>query len=554
MADPGIPDATPARSTGALADSQKLAAILRVCQRMNSERDLNALLDLVVVEAARLLDCERASIFLFTATREELVSRVALGSEQTIRVRAGVGIAGAVAATGRSIVVNDAYSDPRFFQGVDNTSGYRTRNMLALPLIAADDESIGAFEVLNKREGPYTPEDIEIGLSLAANAALAIQNAQMIGELRRHRAALETENRNLLRELGGRLPAQSLLGLSPQIEALRAMIERVSDADVTVFITGESGTGKDLVARSIHFASPRARGPFVALNCAALPETLVETELFGVEKGVATGVERRIGKFESAHGGTLFLDEIGDLSPMAQAKILRVLQERTVERIGSRNPVPIDVRIVAATNKDVESAITRGQFREDLYYRLNVVRLRTPALREIRQDIALLASYFLSEAAREMKRSDLELSAPALAALTAYRWPGNVRQLQNEMRRAMVCAHGPLIELSDLSEAIQGTTRETVAMPPPPAASPARGLQEEVEQLEKQRIREALTACGFNQVRTARRLGLSRQGLINKLKRYNIASPGGVEPIAEEPGGEENAGEEPAREGGAGNE
>ena len=537
MGTPGIPDASPAVNTGTLADGQKLATILRVCQRMNSERDLNALLDLVVVEAARLLDCERASIFLFTPTREELVSRVALGSEQTIRVRAGVGIAGAVASTREVIVVNAAYGDSRFFQGVDNNSGYRTRNMLALPLIAADGESIGAFEVLNKRVGAYTPEDLQIGLSLAANAALAIQNAQMIGELRRHRTVLETENRNLLRELGGRLPAQSLLGLSPQIDALRSMIERVSDADVTVLITGESGTGKDLVARSIHFASPRARGPFVALNCAALPETLVETELFGVEKGVATGVERRMGKFESAHGGTLFLDEIGDLSPLAQAKILRVLQERTVERIGSRSPVPIDVRIVAATNKDVESAIEKGQFREDLYYRLNVVRLRTPALREIREDIPLMASYFLSEAGREMKRSDLELSSQALSAVVAYPWPGNVRQLQNEMRRAMVCARGPMIEISDLSEAFQARARGTAVVPAPAAAGAAvRSLQEDVEALEKQRIREVLAACGFNQVRTARRLGLSRQGLINKLKRYDIAAPGAAEPAAEENG------------------
>ena len=547
MGDPGIPSPNTV-GAGTLADSQKLAAILRVCQRMNSERDLNTLLDLVVVEAARLLDCERGSIFLFTSTRDELVSRIALGSEQTIRVRAGVGIVGAVASSGEAIVVNDAYSDPRFFQGVDNTSGYRTRNMLALPLIAADGESIGAFEILNKRTGAYTPEDVQIGLSLAANAALAIQNAQMIGELRRHRAALETENRNLLRELGGRLPAQSLLGLSPQIEALRTLIERVSDADVTVLITGESGTGKDLVARSIHFASPRARGPFVALNCAALPETLVETELFGVEKGVATGVERRIGKFESAHGGTLFLDEIGDLSTMAQAKILRVLQERTVERIGGRNPVPIDVRIIAATNKDVESAILKGQFREDLYYRLNVVRLRTPALREIGQDVPLLASYFLGEAAREMKREGLELSTPALAAIRTFPWPGNVRQLQNEMRRAVVCAHGPSIELSDLSEALQSTARETLstiepAAVPEPSSAPsastqARSLQDEVEELEKRRIRDALNACGFNQVRTARQLGLSRQGLINKLKRYNIVAPnsGDSSPEPEENG------------------
>jgi Nif-specific regulatory protein len=519
------PDPVRAGSAGALADSQKLASILTLCQKMNSERDLNALLDLVVAEASRLLDCERASIFLFTPARDELVSKVALGSEQTIRVRAGMGIAGAVAATGEMVTVNDAYGDPRFFPGVDDDTGYRTRNLLALPLAGADGETIGAFEILNKRVGTYTAEDTQIALSLAANAALAIQNAQMIAELRRHRATLEAENRNLLREIGGRLPAQSLLGTSAPMESLRAMIARVADADVTILITGESGTGKDLVARSVHFASPRARGPFVALNCAAMPETLVETELFGVEKGVATGVDRRIGKFEAANGGTLFLDEIGDLPPLAQAKILRALQERTVERLGGRNPIPVDVRIVAATNKDLESAIAKGQFREDLYYRLNVIRLRTPALREIRDDLPLLAAWFLSEAAREMKRPRAELSAGALAAVQAYAWPGNVRQLQNEMRRAVVYARGLVIDAADLSEALQSTQAERAAILRPSTAA-ARSLPEEVEELEKVRIREALLACGQNQVRTARKLGLSRQGLINKLKRYGIAAAG----------------------------
>ena len=512
-------------STSALADRKKLAAILRICQRMNSERDLSALLDLIVMEASRLLDCERASIFLFTPARDELVSKVALGSEQTLRVRAGLGIAGAVAATGTVVTVNDAYSDPRFYQGVDEDTGYRTRNLLALPLIGVDGEIIGAFEILNKRAGTYTAEDTDIALSLGANAALAIQTAQMIGELRRHRAALEAENRNLLRELGGRLPAQSLLGISAPIEALRAMIARVADADVTVLITGESGTGKDLVARSIHYASPRARGPFVAMNCAALPETLVETELFGVEKGVATGVDRRIGKFEAANGGTLFLDEIGDLPLVAQAKILRVLEERSVERIGGRSLIPVDVRIVAATNKDVEGAIAKGNFREDLYYRLNVVRLRTPPLREIREDIPLLAAWFLSEAAREMKRPPAELSLAAMDAVQAYSWPGNVRQLQNEMRRAILYARGPLIAPSDLSEALQSAQRAGAPLNVPRATAPL-SLPDEVEELEKLRIREALSACGYNQVRTARKLGLSRQGLINKLKRYNITAPG----------------------------
>jgi len=517
----------------ALADRQKLASILRLCQRMNSERDLNVLLDLVVTEASRLLDCERASIFLFTPEREELVSKAALGSERTIRVPAGVGIAGAVAATGEVVTVNDAYHDPRFFSGIDDDTGYRTRNLLALPLIGAGGEIIGAFEILNKRAGSYTAEDTEIALSLAANAALAIQNAQLIGELRRHRIALETENRNLLREIGGRLPAQQLLGASAPMEALRTMMARVADTDVTVLITGESGTGKDLIARSIHFASPRARGPFVALNCAALPETLVETELFGVEKGVATGVDRRMGKFEAANGGTLFLDEIGDLPLIAQAKILRVLQERLVERIGGRTPTPVDVRVIAATNKDVEGAIRNGQFREDLYYRLNVVRLRAPALRDIREDIPLLANWFLNEAAREMGRSCAGLSPAALAAVTAYSWPGNVRQLQNEMRRAMVYTHGPQIAVADLSEAVQAAP-STAATAGPAVLEVPVSLAGEVEALEKTRIREALAACRFNQVRTARKLGLSRQGLINKLKRYGIAAPGDLAPEDEE--------------------
>jgi DNA-binding NtrC family response regulator len=255
--------------------------------------------------------------------------------------------------------------------------------------------------------------------------------------------------------------------------------------------------------------------------------------VFGVEKGVATGVDRRIGKFEAAHGGTLFLDEIGDLPLLAQAKILRVLEEHSVERIGGRSPIPVDVRIVAATNKDVEGAIAKNQFREDLYYRLNVVRLRAPALREIREDIPLLASWFLSEAAREMTRPRAELSPAALAAVQAYNWPGNVRQLQNEMRRAIVYARGPQVTVADLSEALQAAPPAKSGSDPTAPATPL-SLPEEVEELEKVRIREAFSACGFNQVRTARKLGLSRQGLINKLKRYGLTAPGDAAETEEE--------------------
>ena len=495
-----------------------LSAILEICQKMISERDLDALLDLITVEAARLLGAERGSLFLVDGSGQELVTKVALGSETVIRIDASKGIAGHVYTTGETVAVDDAYSDPRFYQDVDSGSGFRTRNVLAAPLTGRGEERIGAFEILNKRSGRFTEDDAQLLRSLAATAALAIQNAQLISELHRRRAALETENRNLLREVGGRLPDRELLGSSDSIAHLREMVSRIADADVTVLITGESGTGKDLVAKAIHFGSPRARGPYVALNCAALPETLVETELFGVEKGVATGVERRAGKFEAAHGGTLFLDEIGDLSLAAQAKILRVLQERAVERIGSHKPVAVDVRVIAATNKNLANAIAEGNFREDLYYRLNVVHLRTPALREIRDDIPMLARHFASQAAHEMKRPEITLTAALLKRLGEYDWPGNARQLQNEMRRLVACAQSREASVEDLSENLSRGPLEKIGTRTPGT------LQEEIEDLERTRIREMLAACRYNQQQTARRLGLSRQGLINKLKRYGIST------------------------------
>ena len=300
------PGALPERGRTPELDGSRLGAILNISQRFNSEHNLNELLDLVTEEAARLLDCERASLFLFTQDRSELYSKVALGSSQVIRVAAGTGIAGAVAESGLPTIVEDAYRDSRFYEGIDHNTGYRTRNLLAVPLKAGGGEIIGAFELLNKRAGAYTLADMAVAESLAGQAGLAIQNAQLIEELRRHRSALESENRNLMREIGAHLPARTILGASARIEALRSMIASVADCDVTVLITGESGTGKDLVARALHYGSARSRGPLVAMNCAALPESLVESELFGVERGVATGVEKRAGKFEAPTAARCF--------------------------------------------------------------------------------------------------------------------------------------------------------------------------------------------------------------------------------------------------------
>ena len=299
------------------------------------------------------------------------------------------------------------------------------------------------------------------------------------------------------------------------------LIERIRDSLVNVLITGESGTGKELVAKAIHYSSPRARRPFVALNCAALPETLVESELFGIEKGVATGVESRTGLFQRAHSGTLFLDEIADLSPAAQAKILRVLQERVLERVGGRAPIPVDVRLLAATNKDLEAEIARGAFREDLYYRVKVIHIHMPPLREIREEIPLLANHFLEEYCRETKRGAMEFSQGVLRRLLAAPWPGNVRQLRNEVMRLAAITHQTVIPEDDLWEGVPAPPPAQPALPPVPRKEVS--LKKAVADLEKRMIAGALDSTRNNQQQAARLLGLSRQGLINKMKRYSIA-------------------------------
>ena len=509
---------------GALAqidDGGNFADILAICQRINSERDLGALLDLIAREAIKLLDCDRASIFLLDRERNELWSKVALGSDEILRFDAGSGIAGAAVTGGGIVNVLDAYSDPRFYAGIDLKTGYRTRTILAAPLRNQGGRIVGAFEVLNKNTGVFNRRDEEALQTLGSHAAIAIETAQLIGELRRSQDELVAQNTHLWREVESRAASHGIIGSSTRIQQVVRLIERIRDSLVNVLITGESGTGKEMAARAVHFTSTRARKPFVALNCAALPDTLVESELFGIERGVATGVNQRIGQFEKASGGTLFLDEIGDLSMAAQAKILRVLQERMVERVGGRGPVPVDVRLLAATNKALDAEIAKGNFREDLYYRIKVIHIQMPPLRDVREDIPLLARHFLRDYCREMGRAALELSPFVLRKLTMSAWPGNVRQLRNEVMRLAACAQGSSITEEDLFE------DELSSGPGPqqPAASvKPQSLKKAIAELEKSMIQEAMTSTHNNQQQTARLLGLSRQGLINKLKRYSIAT------------------------------
>ncbi|HZD40227.1 MAG TPA: sigma-54-dependent Fis family transcriptional regulator, partial [Terriglobales bacterium] len=384
-------------SQSASQHEDRLRAILNLCKRMTSVGDVISLLELITIETKALLTADRVSIFLLDREKCELWSVISQ-EKRIMRFDARLGIAGSVAMTGQTINVADAYEHPLFYKELDVKTGYRTRTLLAVPLRNLRGEIIGVGEAMNKEKGLFTEADAEILQTLAAHVSDTIETTQLDRQLQDHPLGKEND-----RPEDGGFSTRNIVGMSYRMQSIIRLIDQIRDCSVDVLIEGESGTGKELVAKALHHASPRAKHPFVAVNCAALPDNLVEAELFGIEKGVATGVDRRLGKFEEAHGGTLFLDEIGDLSLPAQTKILRVLQERAVERVGGRGSVPIDIRVIAATNKNLEAVIKERMFREDLYYRLKVIHIRTPSLREVPEDIPGLANHFLHKYCQTMQ-------------------------------------------------------------------------------------------------------------------------------------------------------
>lgn len=509
----------------------KFVSLLAISRRINSEKDFDVLLNLITSEAAKLIDAERATIFILDKSTGQLWAKTALGVSETIRFDARLGIAGAVLISGKNMIVEDAYKSPLFYPSIDSLTGFHTRNILSVPLRNMRREISGVFQVLNKKEGKFTSEDEQLVEALALHAAIALENAKVMTDMENRQQELLEENETLRQEVEERYTTKSILGSSSRMQQIRELIERTAGSAVSALVTGENGTGKELSARAMHYMSPRRAKPFIAVNCAALPEQLVESELFGIEKGVATGVERRMGRIESATGGTLFLDEIGDLSLTAQAKLLRVLQEREVDWVGGRKPVPVDIRLVAATNKDLKDEIQQGRFRQDLFFRLNVVHLHMPPLREMRSDIPVLAMHILRKQAKEMGREISGFSPEALKALTTYSWPGNVRELENEVKRAAVLTMEKQISLEDLSESVREEQLESSTPPPTAENVPAAGgkaskqlLKDRVNLLEMSMIRDAMAQTSNDKRRTAKMLGLSHQGLLNKLKRYGLGS------------------------------
>jgi two-component system response regulator AtoC len=336
-------------------------------------------------------------------------------------------------------------------------------------------------------------------------------------------SALKKENRALREALDDRLRLDNVVGADPRMQSIFKTVQAVASTRTTVLITGESGTGKTLLARALHALSNRKHGPFVEVNCGALPESLLESELFGHQKGAFTGAVRdKIGKFEAAAGGTIFLDEIGTSSPAFQVKLLRVLQDRVVERVGDTRTIPVDVRVVLATNKDLEKAVAAGEFREDLYYRIHVVAIEMPPLRARTSDIAPLAEHFLRRFAAEHGRPALRFTPRALTALTDAPWPGNVRQLENVVERAVVLGgNGDVLDTDDLPVPARPPTGSAPPRDGVPAGTPLP-LREALALPERRILEHALAHCGGNRERAAKVLGINRSTLFHKLRKYGI--------------------------------
>jgi Nif-specific regulatory protein len=493
--------------------------LLAVGPLLQREVNLDLLLDTIVKAVAAALDADRGTIYLVDPDAGGLVSRAAhLPEIKEIRLAMGQGIAGTAAISGRIVNLPAADDDRRFFKDIDRQTGYRTRSVLAAPLRDRDGHLIGVLQVLNARRGRFTADDEALLARLAAETALAIESTSLYPRLRARRPAE-------LRPAPGP-PAgppghryNRIVGDSPAMAPVYALLTRAAGTDATVLLRGESGTGKELVARAIHWNGPRREGPFVKVDCTTIPATLMENELFGHEKGAYTGADSRTpGKCEQAEGGTLFVDEIGELPLPLQAKLLRFLQDHEFERVGGTRTLRADVRVIAATHRDLEAMVGRGEFREDLYYRVKVVQLRLPPLRERgAEDVLRLAEHFLEHHGRRHRKPGLSFTAAARERLCGHRWPGNIRELENCVESAVVLCDGAEIGPEHLA------LPAASAPLPSPDTGPVPFRPRPLYEVEREHVLRTLEAVGGNRSRAAALLGIGRNTLLRKLVAWGAA-------------------------------
>lgn len=488
----------------------QLQTLLQLAADWQQSHDLSELLNNMALAAARVLHGDRASIFLWDKSSAQLVGHPAMGVEgAALRIRDDQGIAGQVLKSGRAERW-DATGDPDAINAkVGRQLGYTTRSLVAVPLLDRRNRPLGVFEVLNHRSGQFSVEDERFLAELARHAAAAVENTQHIASLIKSRDRLVQSVSESLQ----------LIGDCPQIRVLRDTVTRVAPTELAILILGENGTGKEVVARSLHLQSNRQDQPFVAVNCAAIAETLLESELFGHEKGAFTdAVSERAGKFELASGGTLLLDEIGEMSTAGQAKLLRVLEDKVVVRVGGSKPIQTDVRVIAATNQDLVKLVREKRFREDLYFRLNVVTLQLPPMRERGEDVIVLAEHFLKQFGHQIGRPPPTLSAAARRRLLAHPWPGNVRELRNLMERVAYLTSGTVVGESDLAFVLSPLSAGDVAQVPANLK-----LSDATAQFQRQYIARHVESSMGNLAAAAKQLGLHRSNLYRKMQQLGMS-------------------------------
>jgi Nif-specific regulatory protein len=498
------------------AEIRKLTTLVEISQALSSTLNFRAALHPVLEILERHHHVVRSAVTILEEAARELAIEASTGltaQGRRARYRLGEGITGRVVESSRPVVVPQISREPMFLRRADRRPELARKELsfICVPLIV-DRRAIGALGV----DLPFNPSrDYDRSLKFFHVVASMIAHAiKTTGLVEAERQGLVEENAHLRDELQEHY-ARHIIGNSAPIRQVYDQVAQVARTNTTVLIRGESGTGKEMIAHAIHYNSPRAKKPLVTVSCAALPESLIESELFGYERGAFTGAHGlKKGRFEMAEGGTLFLDEVGDLNPATQVKLLRVLQQREIERLGGTQPIRINVRLIAATHRPLEKLITEGTFREDLYYRLNVFTIFAPPLRERKPDIMLLADHFMQQYAKEHKKHIKRISTPAIDMLTSYHWPGNVRELENTIERAVLVCEGGVIHGHHLPPTLQtaeasGTVTRVA-------------LGEAVQAYEKDLIQDALKSTRGNRARAAKLLHTSERIVSYKVRKYGI--------------------------------
>ena len=497
---------------------KELTVLYEISQLIGSSLDCRQVFPDILNTFHFLLGMNRGTITLLDAQTGELEIRAAHGmTEEEVkrgRYLVGEGITGKVVETGEPVVVPQIEKEPLFLNRTQSRNDLKKSDIsfICVPVkIGSTIYGTLSVDQLFNQDIAFE-EDVRLLSIVASMIAQGLKIQQMVQDEKKQ---LLDENITLREKLKERYSLYNIVGTSNKMNEVFRMIERIASTDVTVLIRGDSGTGKELVANAIHFNSPRASKPFLKLNCAALPDTLTESELFGHEKGAFTGAtEQRMGRFERANGGTIFLDEIGTLNLTAQAKLLRVLQEREFERIGGNRTLRVDVRIITATSKDLEGSIEEGTFREDLYYRLNVFPIFIPPLRERKTDILLLADHFVEKFNQKHKKDVRRISTPAIDMLMQYHWPGNVRELENSIERAVLLCTDRVIHSHHLPPTLQTGDQS--------GTTPSLSFEGAIQNYERELIIDALKNSGGNMAEAARLLRTSERVVSYTIRKLRI--------------------------------